>query len=140
VTLVFFYPDWVTQTEFVHGAKKMLPVVPEFCVKFLACVSGIYVCKGRMRTFNIQITNRILYQCVTASLKNNLILRQYFQHGFHGIFLLTVAGTHADAEVSSVGGLPVTGVQALALVHAVAGTNAFADVSICFWPYRYWYP
>jgi hypothetical protein len=43
--------------------------------------------------------------------------------------LLAVAGPHADAGLSFVVGPPVTDVYALALVHAVAGTHAFASVS-----------
>jgi hypothetical protein len=45
-------------------------------------------------------------------------------------FLLAVAGTYADAGVSSVVGSP--GVRAIFLVHAVAGTHAFAGVSYFF--------
>jgi hypothetical protein len=30
----FRYPGWVTRTEFVPGAKKFLPFVPEFCAEF----------------------------------------------------------------------------------------------------------
>jgi hypothetical protein len=42
--------------------------------------------------------------------------------GVQGLFLLAVAGTHADAGVSSVVGPPVTGVHGLALVHDVAAS------------------
>ncbi len=42
--------------------------------------------------------------------------------------LLAVAGTHADAGVSSVVGSPITSVRAIFLVHAVAGTHAFVGV------------
>ncbi len=54
--------------------------------------------------------------------------------------LLAVAGTYADAGVSSVVGSPITSVCAIFLVHAVAGMHAFAGVSIFFWPYCYWHP
>ncbi len=30
----FRYPGWVTRTEFVPGAKKLLPFVPEFSAEF----------------------------------------------------------------------------------------------------------
>jgi hypothetical protein len=30
----FRYPEWVTQTEFVPGAKKFLPFVSEFSAEF----------------------------------------------------------------------------------------------------------
>jgi hypothetical protein len=46
----------------------------------------------------------------------------------------------AGAGVSSVVGLPFNGIYALALVHAVTGTHAFAGVLICCWLYHYWGP
>jgi hypothetical protein len=45
-----------------------------------------------------------------------------------GLFLLAVAGTHADEGVSSVVGPPATGVHAV-FTHTLAGTHAFGSVS-----------
>jgi hypothetical protein len=71
----FCYPDWMAQTKFVPVAKKYMPCGPGFFAEF-SVQPEFYgselknICAQVVRDpwADLQITNQILYQCVTEYL------------------------------------------------------------------------
>jgi hypothetical protein len=153
----------------VHIAKKFLLFEPEFSTvfsappEFSAGVTEKYFSTGCVfawtRTFDLQITNQMLYHASTSFLIFLLLVRLLLSFVLLPcsyvlllapmllqVFLICccpycywlihdlaqfcdVACVHAVADVSSVVSPTVTGVHALVFTHALAGTHAFVSVS-----------
>jgi hypothetical protein len=84
------------QIEIVPGAKKVYAICAWiFCwlsspPEFSGGVPEKYFCPGWVRTFNLQITNQILYQCAKVSLCKKLLWHPFCNLlGFSAVSVVT---------------------------------------------------